>query len=130
MRSRAPALSPTNLEPACCFHIASLRLPMSLLAGHMLVDSAAGHPTCGGAYFAALESGLNAAGVTSTIIPFEKATVPIKACGVGGSALTKEVRLVPLRLGNVIVCVEMLIFRNDVPPLLAVTLFESGIIDH
>ena len=49
-------------------------------------------------YLAALEHGLNASGTKSVAIPSEKATIPIKACGVGGSALTKEVRLVPMRL--------------------------------
>ena len=129
MRSRFPALSWTTHEQACCFHIAGHRLPMSMFAGHMLVDSAAGHPTCGGAYFAALESCLNAACVKSTIIYVEKATIPIKTRGFRGSALTKEIRLVPLRLCNAAVFVEMLILKNDVPPLLAVTFVDSYISD-
>ena len=124
LRTKVPGLSWTRKhEPSFCFsHIASHKLLMSLHAGHVLVDSAAGHPTCGGTYFAVLEHGLNAFGIKSVVIPFEKATIPIKARGVGGSALAKSVRFVPLRLGNASVFVEILILKNDVPPLLAVTL--------
>ena len=60
-RTEVQALSlTTSYEPSRCFHIAGHKLPMSLHAGHMLVDSAAGHPTCGGASCAVLEHGLNA----------------------------------------------------------------------
>ena len=78
--------------------------------------------------FGVFEHGLNASGFKSVVIPFEKATIQIKARGVGGSALPKEVRPVPL-LRNAIVCIEMLILKNAVMPLLAVTLLESCIIN-
>ena len=76
---------------------------MNVLVGHMLVDTAAGHPTCGGAYFEALESGVNTYGLQSAVNLFSKATIPVTARGVGGAATYKEVRLIPLRLGNAIV---------------------------
>ena len=62
MKVQASSL-PTKHEPSRSFHIASHKLLMFLHAGHMRVDSAAGHPTCGGAYFAVLEHGLNASGI-------------------------------------------------------------------
>ena len=53
------AKSRQTIEAASfCFHTNGL--PMTILVGHMPVDTAAGHPACGRAYFQALESGLNA----------------------------------------------------------------------
>ena len=73
---------------------------MLVPTGHMLADSAAGHPTQGGAYFDILEFGLHAQGMKSIILSSDKITIPVKARGVGGSALAREVRFIPLRLGN------------------------------
>ena len=51
------------------------------------------------------------------------------AKGAGGVASTKEVRVVPMRLGNETVFAEVLILNNDVPLLLPVTLLDRCIID-
>ena len=57
----AEAESSESLESQLfCVH--SGGLPMTTLIGHMPVDTAAGHPTCGGAYFQAFVSGFNACG--------------------------------------------------------------------
>ena len=95
------------------FHAAGL--PMTMLIGHMLVDTIASHSICGGAYFHALESGLNAFDIKSIFIQFHKATRLIRACGAGGAACSKEIRFIPLRLGNATVFAEMLILKSDVP---------------
>ena len=90
--------------PSFCFNTNGL--PMTILVGHMLVDAAAGHPTCGGAYFEAFESVLNAFGIQSIVIPFHKATIPVRVRDAGGATSSKEVRPIPLRLGNAIVCLR------------------------
>ena len=41
---------------------------IEIYEGCVLVDTAAGHPTCGGSYFDALERGLNKHGIKSVII--------------------------------------------------------------
>ena len=63
---------------------------LTLQEGFVLVDTAAGHPICGGFYFDALERGLNKQGVKSVVISVDKASIPTKARGVGGTASTKE----------------------------------------
>ena len=90
----------------------------------LLVDTAAGHPTCGGSYLEVLEKGLNTHGIKSVIISFSKASIPTKARGVGGTVQTKEVMLIPMRLDNATVFVELLVLKNEVPPLLSVTLLD------
>ena len=102
-------------------------LPLS--EGCALVDTAAGHPTCGGSYFEALEMGLNKWGVKSVVISSDKASIPTQARVVGGVAQTKEVRLIPMRLWNITVFVEMLILNSEVPPLLSATLMDKCVID-
>ena len=57
------------------------------------------------------------------------ASIPVQARGVCGVAQTKDVRLIPLRLGDSTVLIEMFILNNDVPPLLSVTLLDNCIID-
>ena len=91
----------------------------TLSEGCALVDTAAGHPTCGGSYFETLEAGLNMCGLKSVVISSDRASIPIQARGVGGVARTKEVRLIPMRLGDLTVFVEMLILSREVPPLLS-----------
>ena len=63
------------------------------------------------------------------IISRNKASIPTKARGVDGTAQTKEVRLIPMRLGNAMVFVELLVLTNEVPQLLSVTLLEQCVID-
>ena len=95
----------------------------------MLVDTTAVHPTCGGSYIEVLEKGLNTHGIKRVITSHNKASIPTKARGVGGTAQTKEVRLIPMRLGNATVFVELLVLKHEVPPLLSVTLLEQCVID-
>ena len=102
---------------------------IEIYEGCVLVDTAAGHPTCGGSYFDALERGLNKHGIKSVIISSNVASIPTRARGVGGIAQTKEVRLIPMRLGNATMFVELLVLKSEVPPLLSVTLFEKCVID-
>ena len=118
-------------EPFSCFlHIFEIRdRNLPLQEGFVLVDTAAGHPTCGGSYFDALERVLNKQGVNCVVISVDKASIPTKARGVGGIASTKEIRLIPMRLGNVKACEELLVLKNEVPPLLSVTLLEHCVID-
>ena len=80
-------------------HIESERPCARILpAGSALVDTGAGHPTCGSLYFERIETALNQWGIKSVVIPAKKASIPVCAKGVGGVASTKEVRLVPMRL--------------------------------
>ena len=65
----------------------------------------------------------------SVVISVDKASIPTKARGVGGTASTKEIRLIPMRLGNVTAFVELLALKHEVPPLLSVTLLEHCVID-
>ena len=67
------------IEPLSFDSIELVEMTIPLHAGHMLMDSAAGHPTCGGSYFDVLESGLNVHGINSVIISSDRATIPIKA---------------------------------------------------
>ena len=103
-------------------------MPMHL-KGCALVDTAAGHPTCGGSYFETLDAGLNTCGVKSVVISSDRASIPIQARGVGGVVQTKEVRLIPMRLGDITVFVEMLILNSEVPPLLSAIPFDKCVID-
>ena len=68
-------------------------------------------------------------GAKSEIITPDKASIPIRARGVGGTAQTKEVRLIFMRFGNATAFVELLVLKSEVPPLLSVTLFEQCDID-
>ena len=101
----------------------------TLPAGSALVDTGAGHPTCGSLSFERIEVALNRCGIKSVVIPAKLASIPVCAKGVGGVASTKEVRVVPMRLGNETVFAEVLILDNDVPPLLPATLLDRCIID-
>ena len=100
-----------------------------LPAGSALVDTGAGHPTCGSLSFERIEIALNQCGIKSVVIPAHMASIPACANGVGGVASTKEVRVVPMRFGNDTIFAEMLILDNDVPPLLPATLLDSCIVD-
>ena len=116
---------------ACCTGAQTFASVSNILlpAGSALVDTGAGHPTCGSVYFERIETELNRCGIKSIVIPTENASIPVHAKGVGGVACTKEVRLVPMRLGNMTVFVEMLILDNEVPPLLSATLLDRCIVD-
>ena len=63
------------------------------------------------------------------IISSNVASIPTRARGVGGIAQTKEVRLIPMRIGNATMFVELLVLKSEVPQLLSVTLFEKCVID-
>ena len=95
----------------------------------MLVDIAASPLTCGGSYLAVFEKGLNMHGVKRVIISPDKASIPTRARGVGGTAQTKDVRLILMRLGNVTAFVELLVLKSEVHPLLSVSLLEQCVID-
>ena len=84
-------------------HVYASTANLFLSEGCALVDTAAGHPTCGGSYFETLEAGLNKCGPKNVVISSDKASIPIQARGVGGVAQTREVRLIPMRLGNITV---------------------------
>ena len=79
-------------EPFPCFlhifEIGDRNLPLQ--EGFVLVDTAAGHPTCGGSYFDALELWLNKQGLKSVVISVDKASIPTKARGVGGTPQLKR----------------------------------------
>ena len=101
----------------------------NLPAGSALVDTGAGHPTCGAASFVRIKTALNRCGIKRVIIPATIASIPLCAKGVGGLASTKEIRIVPMRLGNDTVFAEVLILNNDVPLLLPATLLDKCVID-
>ena len=69
-----------------------------LHAGSALIDTGAGHPTCGSVYFERIDTELNRCGIKSIVIPTEKASIPVHAKGSGGVAYTKEVGPVPMQL--------------------------------
>ena len=98
-----------------------------LPAGSALVDTGAGHPTCGALSFERIEVALNRCGIKSVAIPANMASIPVCAKGVGGVASTKEIRIVPMRLGNETVFAEVFILHNDVPLLLRATLLDKCI---
>ena len=75
-------------ERSSALNFASV-LSAMLPAGSALVDTGAGHPTCGSLYFERIETELNKWGIKSVIIPMEKASIPVCAKGVGGIASTK-----------------------------------------
>ena len=97
-QKEAPPEAYSSWEMTTLAHIENERTCARILpAGSALVDTGAGHPTCGNLYFERIEAAFNRCGVKSIVILANTASIPVCAKGVGGVASTKEVRFVPMR---------------------------------
>ena len=105
--------------------VSSAMLP----AGSALIDTGAGHPTCGSLYFERIETELNTCGIPCDIIHAEQ--------NVHSSMCKRRLRNRKYKISQT--CsyetrksnyfAEVLILDNDVPPLLPATLLDNCIVD-